>query len=192
MTESFDRAAVEAAMASHFDTEAFTRLLKDVVAPLLSAAGYRRGGSAWRKTSALGDVAVIQVRGTPPHHGRGFIAGAGVTPAPWWDWVNREVRRRRPTYLEGDCVWSTRIVPTEPAVALGGVWRAQGNEELAACFDDVARQLAAWAVPRLDQLLDRESLLMAAAAEFGNTEHGVWTMREPDLRALLFPTPSGT
>jgi hypothetical protein len=186
MTKPDDGASeVAAALASHFDRAEFSRLLSDAVAPVLAEAGYRRSGSTWRKPTAVGDVAIVQVHATSRHVGHGFIAGVGVSPEPWLRWVTGDGPRRRPSNPEGDCVWEARLVPTGAAVELGGIWFPQGNADLAACFADIGRQLVDWVVPRLDELLDRECLLNAVAAEFGQTQRGVWHLGELGLRALL-------
>lgn len=88
--------------------------LRDVLGPTLRAHGYRGTSPTWRKCSADGDVAVVNVQSSAFNTADegACVLNLGVAPAPW---IDREVSLRHVTparrdHLKADdCLWVLRV-----------------------------------------------------------------------------------
>jgi hypothetical protein len=62
--------------------------LREYVAPILRAAGFRGSYPTWRRAEPSGDVAIVNVQ--PSVYNEGdfgeFYVNLAVVPAPWWMW----------------------------------------------------------------------------------------------------------
>lgn len=88
--------------------------LRDVLGPALRAHGYRGTSPTWRKYSADGDVAVINVQSSAFNSvdEGACVVNLGVAPAPW---IDREVGAGQLTVAARDglkadeCLWVLRL-----------------------------------------------------------------------------------
>lgn len=93
--------------ASHFLRQA----LRDVLGPVLREHGYRGTSPTWRKSSAAGDVTVINVQSSAFNSADegACVVNLGVAPAPW---IDREIATghlvpaARDRLSAHDCPWT--------------------------------------------------------------------------------------
>ncbi|WP_416393792.1 MULTISPECIES: DUF4304 domain-containing protein [unclassified Curtobacterium] len=96
--------------ASRFLREA----LRDVLGPALRAHGYRGTSPTWRKYSAGGDVAVINVQSSAFNSADegACVVNLGVAPVPWIDReaaVGHVTSAPRPRLKADECLWVLRL-----------------------------------------------------------------------------------
>ncbi|MFD0078857.1 DUF4304 domain-containing protein [Streptomyces sp. NPDC127166] len=145
-------------------------LVKQHVAPVMKAAGFRRSGQTFRLIAANGDQAIL---GFSRHYvdpnACVFEVGYDIVPAPYWEWINRHAAsddRRGPVASSMAAMVSGRAVPPPHAAHAPSSddpyfrahWALREDNSLT-CGEALAAVLRDEAVPQMVHLLDRSRLL---------------------------------
>ena len=160
-------------------TTLFRVVLRDTVGPALRAVGFTGSGTTWTLKAPNNDVAIVNAQSSQASTAEEvqFVVNLAVAPASWRAWRNTLLHRPEPRApKEHDGLWRDRLHPrlevprrehgTEPW------WVIRDERDARACADDVVGQLIQHAVPRLRQLLDRDTLLVTVrTGDFGFLYH---------------------
>jgi len=142
--------------------------LRDRLGPFLRDRGYRGSGSNWRKWSARGDCALVNVQSSSWNTSddqRCIINLSIIVPGDldWYDFrsSSRKANRKTPTEVWG--IWRERL-------HRGGAgpeewWRVTNAQDARTEVADMIEQLSALGLPALEELLDRRNLIRAVAGE---------------------------
>ncbi|MFK3671806.1 DUF4304 domain-containing protein [Leifsonia aquatica] len=148
--------------------EALKNELRDRLGPFLRDRGYRGSGSNWRKWSARGDCAIVNVQSShwnTSDNQRCIINLSIIVPGDldWHDFCSPswKVNRKTPTAVWG--MWQGRLHH-------GGAgpeewWRVTNAQDARTEIADMIEQLSALGLPALEELLDRRNLIRAVAGE---------------------------
>ncbi|MFD8547091.1 hypothetical protein [Streptomyces sp. NPDC059649] len=144
-------------------------LVREHVAPVMRAAGFKRSGRTFRLVADCGDQAVL---GFSRHYvdpdAAVFGVGYGIVPAPYWEWINRQHwasgQVGAPRAFESAVVAGDVIPPPGTAHRpdcegrLRSRWALrEDNRDL--CGEALAGALRDEAIPQMVHLLDRTNLL---------------------------------
>ncbi|MFJ3728927.1 DUF4304 domain-containing protein [Streptomyces sp. NPDC090045] len=143
-------------------------LVRDYVAPVMKAAGFKRSGRTFRLIAGNGDQAVLGfARHAVDPHAAVFDVSYGIVPAPYWQWIKRHSADgdTRVPIVFGPAVLSGRVIPPPRAahapdaeMPFRARWALRGDngtvrgEALATVLHDET-------VPEIVHLLDRSNLL---------------------------------
>ncbi|WP_420485490.1 DUF4304 domain-containing protein [Intrasporangium calvum] len=138
--------------------------LRDVVAPVLKSAGYRRSGQTWRRLNSLGDTSIVNVQMSAwnsAETARVYV-NLAVVPAPWWDWTRLDLGipdGKAP--LEQHGLYRDRLEPLETERARPDSWTCSDEESAQEAVKDLVGRLTEHGLPLLDRLLDRDRMVEA-------------------------------
>ncbi|MDX3540658.1 DUF4304 domain-containing protein [Streptomyces sp. MB09-01] len=143
-------------------------LVKQHVAPVMKAAGFKRSGRTFRLAADNGDQAVL---GFARHYvdpdAAVFEVAYGIVPAPYWEWINRHSvgGDGRAPLAFGPAVMSGSVVPPphaahapEAGMPFRARWALRADNSLV-CGQALATVLHDETVPQIVRLLDRGNLL---------------------------------
>ena len=137
--------------------------LRDVVAPIARAQGYRGSAPTWRKSNAAGDWAVVNVQSSSwssSDHLR-CVINLAVAPEPWLRWERENLGDGMPkTVSESLGLYRARLHPAGTPEGTDGWWEvdADGKSAIDAAADMVD-QLARSGWHALDRMLARDGML---------------------------------
>nr|WSX54223.1 DUF4304 domain-containing protein [Streptomyces sp. NBC_00974] len=143
-------------------------LVKQYVAPVMKAAGFKKSGRAFRLTTSNGDQAIL---GFARHYvdpaAAVFEVGYRIVPAPYWDWITRHYacgEAPSPSAF-GSAVLAGRVIPPTHAahapdstISFRARW-ALGEDNSLSYGEAMATVLRDETVPQMVHLLDRSNLL---------------------------------
>ncbi|MFJ6761167.1 DUF4304 domain-containing protein [Streptomyces sp. NPDC091273] len=143
-------------------------LVKQHVAPMLKAAGFKRSGRTFRLVAGNGDQAVLGFARHYTDPGAAvFDVSYGIVPAPYWEWINRHAAdgdSRAPVAF-GPAVLSGEVIPPPHAahapdagMPFRARWALRADNGLV-CGEALATALHDDTVPQIVHLLDRSNLL---------------------------------
>lgn len=144
-------------------------LVREHVAPVMRAAGFKRSGRTFRFVADSGDQAVL---GFARHYvdpdAAVFDVGYRIVPAPYWEWINRQHWTSGqvgaplafgPAVVAGDVIPPPRAAHLPASEArLRSRW-ALREENRHICGEALARALHDEAIPQMVHFLDRTDLL---------------------------------
>ncbi|MFJ2593065.1 DUF4304 domain-containing protein [Streptomyces erythrochromogenes] len=143
-------------------------LVKQHVAPVMKAAGFRKSGRTFRLVVGNGDQAVLGfARHFVDPGAVVFEAGYHIVPSPYWEWVNRyePSGSARAPLAFGPAILTGRVMPPPHAAHAAGCgmpfrerWTLREDNGLT-CGEALARVLHEDTVPQILHLLDRSNLL---------------------------------
>ncbi|MFF2847523.1 DUF4304 domain-containing protein [Streptomyces sp. NPDC058001] len=144
-------------------------LVRDHVAPVMRAAGFKRSGRTFRLMADSGDQAVLGfVRHYVDPDAAVFDVGYRMVPAPYWEWINRQhwpsgQAGAPPAF--GSAVVAGDVVPPPRAAhlpdseaRLRSRW-ALRDDNRRICGEALASALRDEAIPQIVHFLDRANLL---------------------------------
>ncbi|MGT2526076.1 DUF4304 domain-containing protein [Streptomyces nojiriensis] len=143
-------------------------LVKQHVAPVMKAAGFKKSGGTFRLTAGNGDQAIL---GFARHYvdpdAAVFEVGYGIVPAPYWEWIDRysAIGNARAPVAFGPAVLAGNVIPPpraahapEAAMSFRARWALREDNGLS-CGEALETVLRDEAIPRIVHLLDRSNLL---------------------------------
>ncbi|GAA2641411.1 hypothetical protein GCM10010425_54000 [Streptomyces spororaveus] len=143
-------------------------LVKQHVAPVMKAAGFKKSGRTFRLTASNGDQAVLGfARHNIDPDAAVFEVGYRIVPAPYWEWIDRHsaIGSARAPIAFGPAVLVGSVIPPtqaahapDPAMSFRERWALREDNRLA-CGEALATVLHEEAVPQIVHLLDRGNLL---------------------------------
>lgn len=143
--------------------DALKAALKEHVAPVLRAHGYKGSAPTWRRASGVGDVAVVNVQSSSFSSAAELrcVINLAVAPQPWLDWSEVKFGRPIKSVKESDGLWRDRLHATDPRVMTGGEpwWGVSEAISARLSAEDMVEQLKTKGLPTLERLLDREAFV---------------------------------
>ncbi|MER5485933.1 DUF4304 domain-containing protein [Streptomyces sp. NPDC002812] len=143
-------------------------LVKQHVAPVMKAAGFKKSGRTFRLTTSNGDQAIL---GFARHYvdpaAAVFEVDYRIVPAPYWDWITRHYAESdAPAPMAfGSAVLTGRVVPPlhaahapDATMPFRARWALREDNTLS-CGEALATVLREETVPQIVHLLDRNNLL---------------------------------
>lgn len=144
-------------------------LVREHVAPVMRAAGFKRSGRTFRLVADSGDQAVLGfVRHYVDPDAAVFDVGYRIVPAPYWEWINRQHRAGGQVSAPrafGLAVVAGDVIPPPRAAHLpdyDGRLRSRWalrDDNRHTCGEALASALRDEAIPQMVHLLDRTNLL---------------------------------
>jgi hypothetical protein len=144
-------------------------LVKQHVAPVMKAAGFKKSGRTFRLIADNGDQALL---GFARHYvdpdAAVFDVGFGIVPALYWEWINRQhwaSGEVKAPIAFGPAVVSGEVIPPSHAAHApddGMPFRSRWalrQDNSRACGEALATVLRDEAIPQMVHLLDRTNLL---------------------------------
>ncbi|NDZ74660.1 hypothetical protein G3I36_27195 [Streptomyces sp. SID10362] len=141
--------------------------LREYVAPVLSAAGFKKKGAEYRFTNEAGDSAFLTFSTTRlDPETCVFFATCSFVPEPYWAWLNRRQAEAKfpPTDASG-VLAAYSVLPPDAfahAPAPSGLARARwafSDRNRSSVGTGLAGQLKTEELPRIERLLMRPGLL---------------------------------
>jgi hypothetical protein len=168
-------------------TEAYRACLRDRIGPALREEGFRGTASTWSLSSDRGDWAVVNVQSssTSSKIEVRFIVNLAIICPAWLRYRGLSIPK---VPKESQGVWRDRIHPSPavPAVGPDRWWSVTDEESARRAADDVVAQLHSVAVPRLRQLLDRDTLIgTVQAGELGIPKGPNYAVRSDSALVVL-------
>ncbi|MEV5006288.1 DUF4304 domain-containing protein [Streptomyces sp. NPDC056159] len=144
-------------------------LVREHVAPVMRAAGFKRSGRTFRLVADSGDRAVLGFsRHDVDPDAAVFGVGYGIVPAPYWEWINRQhwasgqvgaPRAFQSAVVAGDVIPPPRAAHLPDCEGrLRSRW-ALREDNRHICGEALASALRDEAIPQMVHLLDRTNLL---------------------------------
>ncbi|MFE2286086.1 hypothetical protein ACFXDJ_18185 [Streptomyces sp. NPDC059443] len=143
-------------------------LVKQHVAPVMKAAGFKRSGRTFRLTASNGDQAIL---GFARHYvdpaAAVFEVDYRIVPAPYWEWITRySASGEAPAPMAfGSAVVAGRVIPPAHAahapdskMSFRARWALREDNGLS-CGEALATVLHEESLPQIVHLLDRRNLL---------------------------------
>ncbi|WP_127355772.1 DUF4304 domain-containing protein [Actinacidiphila soli] len=144
-------------------------LVKQHVAPVMKAAGFKKSGRTFRLIADNGDQVIL---GFARHYvdpdAAVFEVGYRIVPAPYWEWINRQHwasgEVRAPVafvtaVLSGDVIPPSHVAHApDDELPFRARWALREDNSLI-CGEALATVLHDDAVPQMVHLLDRTNLL---------------------------------
>jgi Domain of unknown function (DUF4304) len=116
-----------------------------------------------------------------------FTINLALVPKPWFEWHQKQYQLPESSKpREHDGLWWERLRPNPELSRDGEFWRIIDPATAKACAADVADRLDRVGLPRLLELLDRDSLMRAIqAGDFG------FIKRSPHMPLAILLSDSG-
>ncbi|MFD9339688.1 hypothetical protein ACFWBF_35720 [Streptomyces sp. NPDC060028] len=143
-------------------------LVKQHLAPVMKAAGFKRSGRTFRLTASNGDQAIL---GFARHYvdpdAAVFEVGYRIVPAPYWEWIDRYSVNggARSPIAFGPAVLAGSVIPPlhaahapDSAVPFRERWALRVDNSHV-CGEALAAVLHDEVIPQIVHLLDRSNLL---------------------------------
>ncbi len=135
--------------------------LRDILGPEARAHGYKGTAPTWRKSTSLGDWAIVNVQSSKANTAQyaKCTINLSLVPEAAWDWQRHRIPGLPPIPAESHGLFRERL---QPAGSFGHVerwWEMRSIEEARAAVGDMVAQLRENGWPVLDLLLDRDELL---------------------------------
>ncbi len=144
--------------------EALEAALRDVVDPVVRAAGFQGAPDTWRRMSEAGDWAVVNVQLAGTAQSVQCAINLAVVPEPWLEFMSEWLGRPPARVNESLGLYRERLEPTGSAGGVDGAWSVGAPGEAEAVAADMAGRLREHGLPLLDRLLDREQFLASLRA----------------------------
>ena len=149
----------------------FKEVVVQEVAHLVRTRGFRGSAGRWTSTSATGDSAIVNLQKSKWNTADevGFAVNLSVVPKPWFEWHLTQFglpASSKPHEYNG--LWRQRLRPSRGLPADSDFWLVSDSASARACGKDAVDQLDQVWIPRLLELLNRDSLIRAIrAGDFG-------------------------
>jgi hypothetical protein len=137
-------------------------LLKESVGSTARRSGYKGSFPTWRKATALGDVAIVDVQQSPwsDEGTQRFALNAAVAPRPWVDWLAHMQGRNPPKQIpESFGLYRARVGPGGHSARGQDWWVFPVDADAAIIVSELCQRITSDVIPKLDALLDRQTLL---------------------------------
>jgi hypothetical protein len=137
-------------------------MLNKIIKPALRADGFVGSRKILTRSSADGDLAVVEFQTSAGSIGDdvSFYINVGVAPAAWrawWDVVRGAPLGRTGSPL-AEGLWRTRVEPS-PGCGDGSRWWVATMGAAERCGPIIVERLQSESIPRMLELLDRERFL---------------------------------
>lgn len=137
--------------------QAFLRdALRDVVGPNARAHGFAGSAPTWRRSTAAGDWAVVNVQSSSFSSADRLhcVVNMAVAPEPWLRWSRQRLGEAMPKFVnESLGLYRDRLHPTGTPPGVDGWWEVTDRQSAVAAASDVVTQLEASGWPVLKRLL---------------------------------------
>lgn len=136
--------------------------LRDSLGPEARLNGYRGSSPTWRKQSAAGDWAVVNIRSSSWSTSSSLrcVINISAAPEPWLRWWSHHLAERMPKSVgESLGLYRQRLHPARTPPRVDGSWEATDESSAFEAAGDMAAQLREHCWGLLDHLLTRDGLL---------------------------------
>jgi uncharacterized protein DUF4304 len=142
--------------------EALKAALRDQLGPAARRRGYRGSTPNWRKSSAAGDWAVVNVQSSSfssADHLR-CVVNLAFAPEPWLRWQNKNLGAGMPkSVTESLGLYRERLHPEGTPEGTDGWWDVTNPESARLAVADMIAQLDRAGWPLLDNMFSREAMM---------------------------------
>ncbi|WP_322938456.1 DUF4304 domain-containing protein [Nocardioides bizhenqiangii] len=140
--------------------DALKSALREVLSPVARDHGYKGSSPNWRKSSAAGDWAIVNVQSSSSSSARSLscVINLAFAPEPWLRW-HRSRRAHMPKAIpESLGLYRQRLGPVSGPTSSRGWWEVVDAESAGAVVTDMCAQLDRAGWPVLDEMFSREAL----------------------------------
>lgn len=169
--------------------EALKAALRDVVGPALRSPGYEGTAPNWRRSTAAGDWAVINIQSSAFSSAGSLrcVINLALAPEPWLRWWKEKLPRLMPKSVTESSfgLYRQRLHPAGTPERVDGWWEVSDDASAVAAATDMVAQLNAVGRPVLDRMLaDGRVLEQVRRGDLGNLtkeHHAVFFARAEAL-----------
>jgi hypothetical protein len=136
--------------------EALKSALRDVVGPALRPHGYKGTAPNWRRSTAAGDWAVINIQSSASSSAESLscVINLALAPEPWLRWWKEDSPRPMPKAVtETFGLYRRRLHPAGTPERVDGWWEVSDDASAVAAAIDMVAQLNEVGRPVLDRML---------------------------------------
>jgi len=142
--------------------KALKAALLDDLGPAARQHGYKGSPPIWRKSSAAGDLAVVNVQSSSYSHAEHLrcVVNLAFAPEPWLRWEAERLGVRMPkSVCESLGLYRARLHPEGTPEGIDGWWDVTDDESARRTVADMIAQLDRVGWPMLDRLFCREAMM---------------------------------
>lgn len=140
--------------------------LRDVLSPAARERGYRGSAPTWRKGTAAGDWAVVNVQSSKGSTSEGLacVVNLAFAPEPWLRWLRESLGAGWPkSIVESLGLYRQRLGPSGAPEARPGWWRVTDEASARTAVEDMVLQLDRAGWPVLEQMFSRDAMVARLA-----------------------------
>lgn len=156
--------------------DALRTALRDHLGPSARSHGYKGSAPTWRKASALGDWAVVNIQSSSfssSEHLR-CVVNVAFAPEPWLRWHAQSGSAGAPKSVsESLGLYRDRLHPEGTAAGVDGWWDVFDDASARSAVADMQEQLDRGGWPVLEAMFSREAMV----ARLHDGDHGMMKRR---------------
>jgi hypothetical protein len=155
MIETWDSERVNA-------QQALKAALRDLLGPAARSHGYRGSAPTWRKPSALGDWAIVNVQSSSWSTSENLrcVVNLGFVPEPWLRWQRNLLGAGMPKSVPDSLgLYRDRLHPAGTPEGTDGWWEVSDADSARLAVADMKVQLDRAGWPVLDRMFSREAMM---------------------------------
>ena len=142
--------------------EALKAALRDHLGPAARRHGYKGSAPTWRKSSTLGDSAVVNVQSSSFSSAEHLscVVNIAFAPEPWLRWQAESLGARMPrSVTESLGLYRERLHPEGTPEGTDGWWEVSDRESARLTVADMCTQLHRAGWPVLERMFSRDDMM---------------------------------